>query len=54
MQVNEKQAAGTSIYLGKTYYFCSGGCKASFDRDPEKYSKGSSKSEDHASHHGGH
>jgi YHS domain-containing protein len=37
MQVDERTAAGTSEYQGKTYYFCAPGCKASFDRDPEKY-----------------
>ncbi|PSN89886.1 YHS domain-containing protein [Candidatus Marsarchaeota G2 archaeon OSP_D] len=29
-----------SLYKGKTYYFCSKGCKTRFDRDPEKYLKG--------------
>jgi Cu+-exporting ATPase len=37
MQVDEKSAAATSEYMGQTVYFCSGGCKASFDKDPEKY-----------------
>lgn len=31
----------TTTYKGKTYYFCSEGCKASFEREPEKYLKGS-------------
>jgi YHS domain-containing protein len=26
-------------YKGKHVYFCCGGCKASFDKDPEKYTK---------------
>jgi YHS domain-containing protein len=30
---------GTSEYNGKTYYFCSRGCKVSFDKNPEKYLK---------------
>jgi YHS domain-containing protein len=30
---------GTSEYNGKTYYFCSKGCKVSFDKNPEKYLK---------------
>jgi len=29
-----------SLYKGRTYYFCSKGCKTRFDRDPEKYIKG--------------
>jgi YHS domain-containing protein len=37
MEVDEKTAAGKSEYKGKTYYFCAPGCKAAFDRDPEKY-----------------
>lgn len=37
MDVEPKTAAGKSEYQGKTYYFCSPGCKHSFDKDPEKY-----------------
>lgn len=37
MDVTPETAAGTSEYMGKTYYFCSPGCKRSFDKDPEKY-----------------
>jgi Cu+-exporting ATPase len=37
MDVEETTAAGKSEYKGKTYYFCSMGCKASFDKEPEKY-----------------
>lgn len=37
MNVDEKKAAATAVYEGKTYYFCSPGCKKSFDKDPEKY-----------------
>jgi YHS domain-containing protein len=37
MQVDEKSAAATYEYQGKTYYFCSPGCKASFAKEPEKY-----------------
>jgi Cu+-exporting ATPase len=31
------KAAGTSVYNGKTYYFCCAGCKPKFDADPAKY-----------------
>ena len=34
-----KVKGGKSVYKGKTYYFCSQGCKKSFDKDPEKYLK---------------
>ena len=37
MEVNEKSAAGKSDYQGQTYYFCSLGCKKSFDKEPAKY-----------------
>jgi YHS domain-containing protein len=37
MEVQETQAAATSEYKGKKYYFCAAGCKKAFDRDPEKY-----------------
>lgn len=37
MQVDEASARWTSEYKGQTYYFCAPGCKASFDKDPEKY-----------------
>ena len=37
MEVDPKAAAGQSEYQGQTYYFCSMGCKRSFDKDPEKY-----------------
>jgi YHS domain-containing protein len=29
-----------SLYKGKVYYFCSRGCKAKFDAEPEKYLEG--------------
>jgi len=37
MKVSPESAAGKSEYQGKTYYFCSPGCKKSFDQDPQKY-----------------
>ncbi|MGI8742294.1 MAG: YHS domain-containing protein [Bryobacteraceae bacterium] len=37
MQVNEQDAAGQSEYNGKTYYFCSPGCKQKFDQDPAQF-----------------
>lgn len=37
MVVDPNNAAGKSEYKGKTYYFCSGGCKKAFDKEPEKY-----------------
>jgi len=37
MEVRESEAAATSEYQGKTYYFCAVGCKKAFDENPEKY-----------------
>ena len=37
MEVDEKSAAATYEYQGKTYYFCAPGCKTAFVKEPEKY-----------------
>ncbi len=37
MDIDPMTAAGKSEYKGQTYYFCSLGCKKSFDKEPEKY-----------------
>jgi Cu+-exporting ATPase len=37
MTVDPQHAAGSSLYQGKTYYFCSKGCVAKFEANPEKY-----------------
>lgn len=37
MEVDEKDAPCTSVYKGRTYYFCAAGCKRKFDADPEQY-----------------
>ena len=37
MQVDEGSAAGSSEHEGRTYYFCSAGCKEKFDGDPQRY-----------------
>lgn len=39
MQVDPGKAAGTSQHDGKTYYFCSKGCKAKFDANPDQFAK---------------
>jgi len=40
MEVDEKTAAAKSEHMGKTYYFCSPGCKKAFDENPAKYTGG--------------
>jgi YHS domain-containing protein len=37
MQVDEKQAAAQAQHQGQTYYFCSQGCKAKFEQNPQQY-----------------
>jgi YHS domain-containing protein len=37
MEVDEKEAAAAYEYKGKTYYFCSVGCKDKFSADPERF-----------------
>jgi Cu+-exporting ATPase len=37
MDVDERTAQLKSEHMGKTYYFCSPGCRKSFDADPHKY-----------------
>ncbi len=39
MEVDPKKAAGSHEHGGKTYYFCSVGCKNNFAKEPEKYLK---------------
>jgi YHS domain-containing protein len=48
MEVDPQTAAGKSEYKAQTYYFCSLGCKASFDKEPEKYL---SPHHEHDTHH---
>lgn len=40
MQVDEKKASAKTQHMGKTYYFCSPGCKATFDKNPVQYVSG--------------
>lgn len=37
MQIEQEKAVATSTYEGKTYYFCSKGCAAEFQENPEKF-----------------
>jgi P-type Cu+ transporter len=37
MTIEDNEAAATSTYKGKTYYFCSKPCKEDFDKGPESY-----------------
>ena len=37
MQVDERTAAGSSMFEGDNYYFCSAGCKKKFETNPSAY-----------------
>jgi YHS domain-containing protein len=37
MTVDEGKALYRSEYEGRTFYFCSQGCKSTFDKDPRRY-----------------
>lgn len=37
MEVDERRAKFTSKHGDKTFFFCSAGCKATFDKDPHRY-----------------
>ena len=37
MTVDPERAEYRSFQKGETYYFCSAGCKKTFDKDPAKY-----------------
>jgi Cu+-exporting ATPase len=37
MVIEDKDAAGTSVYKGVTYYFCAVSCKENFDKDPDAF-----------------
>lgn len=39
MNVDEKSAAATSEYHGRTFYFCCRACKTKFDQNPQQYVK---------------
>ena len=39
MEVKKDEAAVSSLYMGKKYYFCSPVCKTKFEENPEKYLK---------------
>ncbi len=37
MTVDERKAKFSSEHDGRTFYFCSSSCKATFDKDPHRY-----------------
>lgn len=39
MDVDVDKAAAVSTHMGKSFYFCSAGCKKAFDENPMKYMK---------------
>src|SRR6202795_2379323 len=55
MQVDERTAAGSSVFEGSNYYFCSAGCKKKFEANPSAYvgtpPAGDTKEPEHAHSH---
>src|ERR1700704_3664818 len=55
MQVDERTAAGSSVFEGGNYYFCCAGCKNKFDANPAAYvgtpPPGATKPHEHAHSH---
>lgn len=37
MTVDENKTKFTSEHEGRMFYFCSAGCKSTFDRDPHRF-----------------
>ena len=37
MEIEKDTAAGSAEHMGKTFYFCSAGCKEKFEKEPMKY-----------------
>ncbi len=54
MDVDPKTAAAKAEYKGETYYFCDPGCKATFEKNPEKFVAAHVHHEHHGMHHGEH
>ncbi|OGA02944.1 MAG: copper-translocating P-type ATPase [Betaproteobacteria bacterium RIFCSPLOWO2_02_FULL_62_17] len=55
MQVDERSAAGTSVFEGRNFYFCSATCKKKFEANPSAFvgapPAGDAKPPQHAHHH---
>lgn len=51
MTIYPQNAGAKSEYKGQTYYFCSRGCKAAFDKNPDKFTQVGQDHEQHAGHH---
>ncbi len=49
MTFGPAHAATLRQWAGQTFYFCSPGCKKSFDKEPEKYV--GKEQEEHSGHH---
>jgi YHS domain-containing protein len=53
MEVNPKDAAGASVYRGRTYYFCSSSCRDKFEQAPGRYVGAPEQQQpQHGGHHG--
>lgn len=39
MTIEESDAAATTEFEGRTYFFCTGACKEEFEQDPDRYAR---------------
>ncbi len=37
MVIDKEKAKGSTMYNGKSFYFCCDGCKVKFEKEPAKY-----------------
>ena len=37
MEIEKEKSKGPVEHMGRTFFFCSDGCKRAFERDPMKY-----------------
>ncbi|MEE8389416.1 MAG: YHS domain-containing protein [Anaerolineae bacterium] len=51
MMVDPETAPVKTEHEGQTYYFCAPGCKATFEKDPKKYSMAAMGGEEHPHGH---
>lgn len=51
MTIDMESAAASVVFQGKTYHFCSDGCRDTFERNPEQYAAAADGEGPHGEHH---
>jgi uncharacterized protein len=54
MTVDPTTASDRVEHAGRTFYFCSAGCRAAFEKEPARYLRAPAAAEHHHDHHGHH